>query len=156
MQNSQNWVKCYRCSTWYISSKSVLRGRIDFKSRRLKFRSCWFISSLCHKLNVWSWPGQFCKLMCLTFYMIEVLWLLWVCTQTYPAYYEHKPFAGSKLVCVQFSLCKMGIIIFFLPYSMLCLFYLSILLIRGHKSCLSLYVCELVIKESLGIIWTSS
>lgn len=32
----------------------------------------------------------------------------------YPAEYEKKPFAGPKLICVQFSLCKMGIIFFFL------------------------------------------
>lgn len=88
----------------------------------LKFRICWYIFCVCSKLHMWSWPGQFWKLLCLTLCGRNNIMTLLGLHTIYSAEYVNKYFPGLKHVCVQFSLCKMDIIILFFPNALSVLF----------------------------------
>lgn len=67
--------------------------------------------------------------------------------------YENKYFPAPVYnivhVCVQFSLCKMDIIILFFPNALSVLFVYKFLV--GELSFIC--VCESITKQSIGIIW---
>lgn len=124
-------------------------GEQTFDNRMLKFRICWFISCLCSELCMWSWPGQFWKLLYLILCGRNNIMTLVGLHTVYSAEYENKYFPGPKHVCVQFSLCKMDMIKFFFPSA---LFYLSINFWIGKLS--FVYVCTSVAKQKTDIIFS--